>query len=49
MKKMEVYNGVNLKIIYASNPYAYGLNLMDALFTKEEMSKHLLVLSKTKD
>jgi len=44
-----LHNGVNIKGIYGSNLYSFGLNLMDALFDKEEMSKSLLVTSKKSD
>lgn len=39
-------NSIDLKRVYGSNPYTYGLNLMDALFDKEELSKCLLFASK---
>lgn len=45
-----MYNGLDLRKVNAANgPYSYGLNLMDVLFDKEEMSTSLLFqLSSTK-
>ena len=38
-----LYNGLDLRKANALNgPYSYGLNLMDVLFDKEEMSTSLL-------
>ncbi len=42
-------NGVNLMRIPARDAYSYGLQLMDILFTKEELSKSLLFKSKKSD
>ena len=43
------YNGniVDVKRIPAKTPYAYGLRLMDVLFSKEEMASSLLLESKS--
>lgn len=43
--KQEVYDGIDLMRIPASNPYSYGLHLMDILFTKTELSGSLLFQS----
>ena len=39
-----LHNGVDLKRVYGSNPYTYGLNLMDTLFDKDELSKFTFCL-----
>ena len=39
-------NGVNLLVVQARDVYAYGLYLMDALFTRREMAVSLLYKSK---
>ena len=39
-------NGINLLRLQARDVYAYGLQLLDALFTKEELSGSLLFKSK---
>lgn len=41
-----VVNGINLLRIPARDAYAYALNLLDSLFTKEELSSSLLFKSK---
>ena len=38
--------GINVRRLHADCPYAYGLQLMDVLFTKEEMAGSLLLESK---
>ena len=44
-----LHNGIDLRRVYGSNPYTYGLNLMDALFDKDKLSKSLLFGSKKSD
>ena len=44
-----LHNGIDLRRVYRSNPYTYGLNLMDALFDKDKLSKSLLFGSKKSD
>ena len=39
-------NGVNILRLSAKDVYAYGLQLIDVLFTKEEQSRSLLFSSK---
>ena len=39
-------NGVNILRLSARDAYAYGLQLLDILFTKEEQSRSLLFSSK---
>jgi hypothetical protein len=39
-------NGINLLRIPARDAYAYGLNLLDSLFSKEELFTSLLFKSK---
>ena len=39
-------NGVNILRLSAKDVYAYGLQLIDILFTKEEQSQSLLFASK---
>ena len=41
-----LYKGVNINRISAASPYAYGLQLMDMLFDKEELRTSLLFESK---
>ena len=43
-----LHNGVNLLRILTRDAYSYGLQLMDVLFTKEELSGSLLFKSKNK-
>ena len=43
---IEQVNGVNLLHIPARDAYAYGLQLMDALFTKQELAGSLIFKSK---
>ena len=43
-----VHNGVNLMRLPATDVYAYGLQLMDALFTREELSSSLLYRNEQK-
>ena len=40
-----MFKGINVKRIHAANPNAYGLQLMDVLFTKEELSSSLMFQS----
>ena len=47
--KEEMCDGIDLMRIPASNPYSYGLHLMDILFTKTELSNSLLFQSKKSD
>ena len=42
-------NGINLLRIPARDAYAYALSLMDALFTKQELSSSLIFYSKKSD
>ena len=42
-------NGVNLLRIPARDAYAYGLSLVDAIFTKEELAQSLFMKSKKSD
>jgi len=42
----QILNGVNLLRLPSRDAYSYGLQLMDILFTKEELSKSLLFKSK---
>lgn len=44
--KEYTHNGVNVMRIPAWDAYSYGLQLMDILFTKEELSSSLLFKSK---
>ena len=44
--KEYTHNGVNVMRIPARDAYSYGLQLMDILFTKEELSSSLLFKSK---
>ena len=44
-KHMQV-NGINLLRLSARDAYAFGLQLLDILFTKEELSGSLLFKSK---
>lgn len=37
-----MFKGVNVRRMHAANPYAYGLQLMDVLFTKEELAGSLM-------
>ncbi len=39
-------NGINLKQIPARDPYAYGRNMLEVLFSKEELAKSVVVKSK---
>ena len=47
-RKEIMFKGVNIRQISADNPYHYGMHLMDALFTKEEMADSLMFESKKK-
>lgn len=47
-QKEILFKGVNIHRISADNPYTYGLLLMDALFTKEEMAGSLMFESKNR-
>ena len=40
--------GINVRRIYAPNPYVYGLQLMDAFFTREELAGSLMFENKSK-
>ena len=42
-------HGINLQRIPARDAYAYALSLMDALFTKQELSSSLIFSSKKSD
>ena len=44
-----IINGIDVLRIPAKDEYAYGLRLMEVLFTKEEMSESLLFESKKSD
>ena len=39
-------NGINLKQVPAKDAYAYARNILDVLFTKEELSKSVLLKTK---
>ena len=43
-----MFKGVNIHRISADNPHHYGMHLLDALFTKEEMADSLMFESKKK-
>ena len=45
-KQELIIKGVNVRRLHADCPYGYGLQLMDVLFTKEEMAGSLLLESK---
>ena len=45
-QKEILLKGVNIHRVSADNPYTYGLHLMDALFSKEEMAGSLMFESK---
>ena len=45
-KEDEMCDGIDLLRIPATNPYAYGLHLMDIHFTRTELSTSLLFQSK---
>ncbi len=42
----EVINGINVSRIYSRDAYSYALQLMEILFTKEEMAVSLLFKSR---
>lgn len=44
-----IINGVNVMCIPPSDAYSYALNLMDLIFTKEDMALFLLFKSKKSD
>ena len=44
----DVVNGINITRIPSWDAYSYGLQLMDILFTKEELAASLLFQSKKK-
>ena len=48
MMKTLVFKGVNVQRIHATNPYTYGLQLMDMLFMKDELAGSLMFESKGK-
>ena len=44
-----VYKGINVHRIPSSNPYSYGLQLLDALFDKDELANSLMFESTKSD
>ena len=41
-------NGITLKQVPAKDPYSYARNILDVLFTKEELSISVLLKTKKK-
>ncbi len=46
VKEEELFSGINVMHLPAKNAYSFGLQLMEVIFTKEEMANSLLFKSK---